>query len=377
MLTPVGEAPDEPAHIAYVQHLAREGSLPPVARVFDRVNYESHQPPLGYVVQAAVLRLVAPDGIRLEYRPDPSFGFDRRGSRVFLHPVGNEASRRAVSAMRLAQTGWLLLAVVTAMSVAARVAPGSQLAAAAFLLAPQLLFVAGVVNNDIAFIGLTSLTLLLLVRLLENPKAPRALAAGAALTAALFAKGSALFLGLPVAVAAVILLRRRAWRAAAALLTISAAGAGAWLAVNVVRFGTLMPPVPTAAVAGSVGDLLAQPRWIASLFVSFWAKFGWLNTPMPAPAYLWFAGLTMLALAGLWRLRSSSGAILASAIAGNLILVVLFMVTVDWQPQGRYLLPSVAPLAALGAAAGIPRKASLGLALLASLVAFWALAIAA
>jgi peptidoglycan/LPS O-acetylase OafA/YrhL len=43
--------------------------------------------------------------------------------------------------------------------------------------------------------------------------------------------------------------------------------------------------------------------------------------------------------------------LLITACAGNLLLVLAFMLRVDWQPQGRYLLPSLAPLAAFGALA--------------------------
>ncbi len=355
IITPVGEAPDEPAHIGYVQYVAREGSLPGAPESYDRVNYESHQPPLGYLAQAVVLRLIAPAGIDLDFRPNPAFDFNRSGSRAFIHPTGVGEARGAVIAMRFVQIGWLLLAMWASMEVARAIAPASQQFAAAYLLAPQLLFVTGTVSNDIALIASASLTLLLLVRFVNGPSNVRGIAAGLALAAALFAKGTALFLGLPIAVAAIIIARRKSWTPALALIATSCASLGAWIGVNVIRFGTLMPPVPTAGSTGTFADLALRPRWIGSLFVSFWGKFGWFNTPMPAITYLWFALLTVVALLGLRRIRTPAGAVIVSAIVGNLVFIALFLVNVDWQPQGRYLLPSISAIAALGAS-GLPRR---------------------
>ncbi|MBK5258289.1 MAG: DUF2142 domain-containing protein [Thermoanaerobaculia bacterium] len=355
IITPVGEAPDEPAHIGYVQYLAREWRLPSAPESYDRVNYEAHQPPLGYFAQAAVLRVMAQDGIHLDFRPNPSFDFNRSGSRAFIHPAGGREARRAVIAMRIVQIGWLLLAMWASMEVACAIAPASQRFAAAYLLAPQLLFVTGAVSNDIALIACASLTLLLLIRFVNDPSNTRGAAAGLALTAALFAKGAALFLGLPIAVAAIMVARRKSWAPALALIATSCAALGVWIGVNVIRFGTIMPPVPTAGSTGTFADLALRPRWIGSLFVSFWGKFGWFNTPMPAVTYIWFALLTVVALLGLRRMRTPAGAVIVSAIAGNLIFIALFLVMVDWQPQGRYLLPSISAIAALGAS-GLPRR---------------------
>ncbi|HSK80764.1 MAG TPA: hypothetical protein VLQ45_30195, partial [Thermoanaerobaculia bacterium] len=53
---PVGEAPDEPAHLAYIDHIVGEGSLPPIGLDRSPYAYESFQPPLDYLVSALLLR---------------------------------------------------------------------------------------------------------------------------------------------------------------------------------------------------------------------------------------------------------------------------------------------------------------------------------
>jgi len=47
------------------------------------------------------------------------------------------------------------------------------------------------------------------------------------------------------------------------------------------------------------------------------------------------------------RLRSSSNLVLVAVVVTNIITLVAFMARVDWQPQGRYLLPSIVAAAGL------------------------------
>ena len=52
---PLGQAPDEPAHVHYVLFVAEQGRLP---RFYaDDVGYESYQAPLYYTLSAAVCKL--------------------------------------------------------------------------------------------------------------------------------------------------------------------------------------------------------------------------------------------------------------------------------------------------------------------------------
>jgi hypothetical protein len=43
---PVGEAPDEPSHVDYVQIMLRTGQLPTIPKGSARYSYEAEQPPL-------------------------------------------------------------------------------------------------------------------------------------------------------------------------------------------------------------------------------------------------------------------------------------------------------------------------------------------
>lgn len=347
-VVPLGEAPDELAHIRYAEALA-SGRLPALWRG-DAEGYEAHQPPLGYVLPALVLAIGG--GIRVAPAANPQFDFRVPGSRALLPPL---AGARDALTLRLARTTQGLWAALTVWAGLALT--GGRRAALPFLLVPQLLFVSGAINNDAALIACVTCALLLLVRCAVTGE--RAMAAGLMVAAALFTKGSALFLLVPVGVASFLAPRTPTSRREStarlsprvALLGVTAAGLVAWLAFNFARFGSLLPPVPTASHVATVAELLAEPRWIGGLFRSYWGKFGWLNTPMFWPFYLWFAALSAAVVAGVRRLAGPERLVFGSALLANAALVLVYMLTVDMQAQGRYLLPSLAAVAAFGSAA--------------------------
>jgi hypothetical protein len=355
LLLPVGEAPDEPAHFEYIRHVARERHLPPVGR-FEGLSYEGHQPPLDYLLSAVVLRALGGDDA-VTFGVDPTFDARQAGSRFFTVESSPRAAR-TYRLLRLFHLFWGVSTLLIALLLVRRFAGDEPApAAVAYLFAPQFLFISAVLSNDGALIAFSSATLLVLLRFIERPTARLAAAAALLATLALFSKGSALFLLAPILFATALAMRRGVWRPALLLVASTAAGIAAWGWMNIARGGSFMPHVPsTGEAGGSILSLAARPGWIVTIFRSFWAKFGAMNTALPLPFYAWFAFLTLLAAAGVviaWKRREMREAtsLLITACAGNLLLVLAFMLRVDWQPQGRYLLPSLAPLAAFGALA--------------------------
>lgn len=365
VVTPPGEAPDEPAHLWYADHMARTGVPPAAPLHFDGLNYEAHQPPGGYVLPALIIRLTG-HPLNLAFERNPAFSFLPPGNPAFRHPAADGGTRRAVLAVRLANVLWLVLAASACTRLVEHVtASGSDpVFSWPYLLGPQLLFIGASAGNDAAVVALSSISILLLARFVLGATPRLGVLAGVAVTAALFCKGSALFLALPVAVTAARPFGERRRGATAALIGSAGAGLLLWLLVNHARFGSPLPPVPTAAgPAPSGAELLTNPSWILALFRSFWAKLGWLNTPLPVPFYAWFAILTALPvfgfLAGIRRggRERDVTLVLAAALFGNLSLVVAYLLRVDWQPQGRYLFPSIAAAAALTSIAGLHVRA--------------------
>jgi 4-amino-4-deoxy-L-arabinose transferase-like glycosyltransferase len=353
---PLGEAPDEPAHVAYIDHLVATHHLPALPGAFDHTNYESFQPPLAYLVSAIGVAAFHGAPLAVPWVPNPCFDQRREASRAFA-PVAAEAGA-SLFRLRLAHLGWGLLGAFLVLKIAQALGADWRrmaIGAAPFVLAPQLLFVAATVNNDgplmaISTAALYGLTLLLLA---DQPSAGLAVAAGVAGGAAALCKPSGVVLAVAVGAAALALMRRRQFRALLSLiLAYGAVFAGA-LALNVVRFGSLTTTLPPGQPA-TLGQLLGSPHWLGGIWISSWAKFGWLDVRLPWPAYFLFLAPTALAgvgiLAGsgrraggdvdvLWMLRATVGF--------NLALAVFYNLTVDRQAQGRYLFPSIAASAAL------------------------------
>src|SRR5262249_26322578 len=82
-VVPIGEAPDEPAHLPYAAPLVRPGRLPPLDRV-GRPSYESYQPPLDYGVAAAWVYATIGRPIDYPFQPTGTLRFTEPGSRAVV-----------------------------------------------------------------------------------------------------------------------------------------------------------------------------------------------------------------------------------------------------------------------------------------------------
>ena len=354
-VVPLGESPDELAHLRYAEALACRQAA---GALEGRRRRLRGSPASARIRAPRPGARRQPEVSRWRRWPTPGSTFDAPGSRAFLPPFADARDRLVLRLARSTQALWAALTVWAGLALCR-----GRRAALPFLLAPQLLFVCGAINNDAALIACASCALLLLVRFAATGE--HAIGIGLLVTAALFTKGSALFLLVPVVVAAGIApiaplaqlpARPRTgstsrFTPSAVLLSVTAAGLAAWGAFNLARFGSLLPPVPTASHVATLSELWTEPRWIGGLFRSFWAKFGMLNTPLPWPFYLWFAALSVAAVVGLRRQTGPERLVLASALVANAGLVLVYQLTVDMQAQGRYLLPSLAAVAAFGSAA--------------------------
>lgn len=161
---PLGEAPDEADHYAYIVYLGLHGSLP----VGSEVTQSKH-PPLYHAAAAALSAWTGLDFTFLRSNPDAlPLGPDKPPN-FFIHTtLENFPWRGGALAMHLARLLSVALGAVTlwaAWRLGAEVfprRPAIGLAAAAFLAGlPGFLFISGSVNNDNAAGALGALTILL------------------------------------------------------------------------------------------------------------------------------------------------------------------------------------------------------------------------
>jgi len=371
--TPDWQAPDEPAHVNYIRQIAENGALPVLepgdwqqeyqeeltASGFDpallgrleTVQYEDHQPPLYYLLQAPIYAATGGDLLAL---------------RLVSVTLGAGVVLAAWAVLRALFPERPALALTGAAFVA-------------FL--PQHLSILGSVSNDPLAELIVGLTLLVAVRYLrgEARGASPALLGGL-VGLALLTKTTIYFLG-GIAVVTVLLRWRRErwpWQVAArqlvAVLVPALILGGVWWARNLSTYGgldftgldrhdevTVGQPRTAEYIdevyGGSFGRYLEA--FLATTFRSFWGQFGWMALIMPRWAYAAFALFSLGVLAGAalyvrqarWPGALSGpqrdGLVLLALTLGFVLAAYLLYNVTFVQFQGRYLYPALIPLALL------------------------------
>lgn len=393
--TPDWQAPDEPAHYNYVRQIVDEHKLPTLqmgdwnqayqdaltaynfapalTECIDppqgipcpsgglrTIEFEDHQPPLYYLLQAPVYALT---------------GGDLTAMRMFSALLGAGVVLCAWAVMWTAFPRWPYLALTGAAFVA-------------FI--PQHLAILASVSNDALAELIAGLTLLAAAVYLGNSRTfapeydtskPRHLypvILGVLVGAALVTKTTIYFL-VGIAVLAVLLRgRREGWRIVArhlaAVLIPALLIGGVWWARNVYVYGGLdftglsrhdeitIGQLRTGdyidnVLGGSTGQYLEN--FAQTTFHSFWGQFGWMALPMPTNIYRVFLLFAVAVIAGVglfvWRRGSprrlrppQQDIVLIFAAVIGLVVAEYVLYNRDFvQFQGRYLYPALIPLAFL------------------------------
>jgi 4-amino-4-deoxy-L-arabinose transferase-like glycosyltransferase len=383
-LVPPFEGPDGPQHFAYVEWLAEGKGLPPQGeRAWETpIQQEASQPPFYYFLASILARSVDRSNLPAVFRPNPHFPSKAPGTtpdnkNVAVHyPADTHPLRGGWLALYLARSislcfGVLLIACV--YGLAREMFPSrTQIALFSALVVatiPQVLFLSGVVSNDVAVAAISTLTLWLLAMLLRRgPSVWRALALGLAFGLAILCKTNALVLGLSIALGLSWLRFSRRQASGRVALTGfwialgTFAVAGWWYVRTWVLYGT---PVGVEthysaswAFTENVGRAVPFAEWF-EVFYSFWIAFGWGNIKPPGWVFSLLLGLTLASVAGLgvagvrwWRRGHRPSATLVML---GILIVTLMSVTVAlklWMqrvaaPHGRLLFPAIAGVAIL------------------------------
>jgi len=343
--TPYGTPPDEGPHGLYVEALAGRHVLP-VFDAGDREHYESHQPPL-YYLMGVPFYLIA-------------------------RAAGEAEPASAVRLLSMLLGALSILVVYRAVGTAFPEERRLALASAGFVaLLPTHVMLSSSVSNDILAEVVFGLALVVTAQIVINgPSRVRTIALGAILGAGLLTKTTCILL-FPVAVLAYLLAWQRAkptWKLAAGhlsgLLGIGALIGGWWLVRNQLLYGDALAmrqfeqafehtvkPAYWLSHGWSMGTyLILVSTWT---FCSFWGVFGHMYVFMPAEIYCTLGVITLAAMVGCVReelaLRAKSAQNRDIILVYNLVfaLVVLaflkFNVTF-YQAQGRYLYPALVPI---------------------------------
>lgn len=362
--TPLWQAPDEPAHFNYALALAqgqgfpvleagdwdqgylerlKSSKFPPDLSV-STLRYESHQPPLYYMIAAGVLRLTP-------------------ASRVADHVIALRLLSVALGAVTL------LLAFTAVYALFPRL-PWLAVATAGFMaFLPQHTATSAAISNDgLAVLLATAVLAWLLLKgasAAAQPSWRNALVPGLLLGAVLLTKVTLYSLLALVPAALVLWAGRRGFATALDLalrLTLIAAIVGGWwLARNMMVYGPLDPLGLVRHEMVVVGqprlaavDLAAAQHFATTTFRSFWVQLGWMAVPARAEAYMLLLGMALFAGAGLVlflgrALFGRSDLIPVQRRGVTLLAVWALIVGAQMvvynlqyiQPQGRYLFPAL------------------------------------
>ncbi|MFQ6097696.1 MAG: ArnT family glycosyltransferase, partial [Armatimonadota bacterium] len=361
MILPLGGGPDEPAHLQLIRFVAETGRLYTFGVDDARAGYEVQQPPLYYVIGAAVAKALAPLGPRrLQY-----------ALRLISVAIGTAVTFLAWATARRALSRDRRQGPCDADD-APNDDPAPFVAAAFAGLLPHVLLLASIVNNDAAAMLFWSLALLAIVRAMDVSAWSRWALAGAVVGLAILSKLSGLVL-IPVLLAAAGLAARRLRspsefaKAAGASLAACALVSGWWFARCYALSGRLITSNVTPF------SILTQPMyepqrrkfiWMAikGPYLSFWAQMGWLPATVAPAVYVILSVLALAAGLGLLLLvRRSRGPaaprldrlavmVTAALCVAVVLYAYVFLRNFYMHEGGRYMMPAIVAFAVLVAA---------------------------
>ncbi len=255
-INPPWEAHDETGHFNYVNYLVVARSLPDASATDKALFDQSHQPPLYYLMTAALTSWAERnDDVEPEFNNFALDGSNRRGFRIMLRQP-EEAfpwqgtilalhAARAVSALLTGLTVYLIAASANLLFSSGSIAALLSTAIAAFN--PQVIFMGAMVNNDAmvaamgAWVGYSALRIAR-----GGTRNADYLLFGLALGLAFLSKNSALALIGFAAVAMALVAWRQGWpvrillRRSALTFATCAAVALPYLGYNLTRYGRLL-----------------------------------------------------------------------------------------------------------------------------------------
>ncbi len=368
--TPAWQSPDEPAHYNYVAYIATTGQLPvlqlgdypaeyleelkaarfPAELSVDSIRYESHQPPLYYLVASPVFLLAR--------------AFDLNELLVLrLFSVLLESIALALGYLAL----YTLLKGRTLLTT---------LAMGLVALIPMHVALTAAVNSDVMAELMIALVAFYVIRGRGSWSTRRIVGLGLLLGLCALTKLQTYTAG---AFAAFALydeategsfrlkhISKRWWAWFALTIVVALAVLAPWLVHNGLTYGwndllglhrhdtVVLGQLTTADYLAANGGWALLRAFCTTTFHSFWGQFGWMGVVLDRRIYQLFGLFCLIALSGMilgWRRKRRAGTHFDGYALG-LLSVWLLVTTLGYlwwnlsyvQHQGRYLFPALLPI---------------------------------
>ncbi|UCC87260.1 MAG: glycosyltransferase family 39 protein [Anaerolineales bacterium] len=345
LLNPLGEAPDETAHMDLIRFIGQEGHLPRDEAQRQAAGYKSDWPMLYHILVGAATKWVDYEvlpHLKANYTtPQHLLIFDGLSPFALIHTDDEKLPYQGiVLAWHLARLASALLSAGTLLvtyAIVVAIRPGQRWLAwgttAVIAAIPPFHVIASAANDDNLLGLLVALFTLTLVKAWQDPQSGwRYVWLGVWLGLAVTTKYSVILLPFLVLVVLIHAVRRGklGWRAATSrllLFCVAIALATAWWFIYLERyFGKAKEQgvatglinlfgadhITQRLVAFVTGGSISSPSglppagattwdWAITLFQSFWFVPGYASAAVVTTLSLAFLGLCGLTIAGLWR----------------------------------------------------------------------------
>lgn len=377
VVVPLGDAPDEPAHFAYVRHVALTWKLPVLQpKAKNNTTVEAFQAPVYYVLAAGLTHPWMQGQVHLRHNPAFDFG---KQLPAYLPQAEHAFPWQGVYlAWHLTRFFSLALGAISLWStyrIGQLVFEQQWLAIAAvayLALNPQFIYLHSMVTNDVLATTAGALLVWTTISLLKHATIPRVLGVACAMCLTALSKPSALTLAAGSGIVALIAWRklpssRSRLAAMGILILVPLLGSGWWFWRNYQLYGDILglTNLRIIAAANYYPQPLTLKQYTALLpkmfwktFESSWGKFGWLAIPLSHGTFICILAAHIVALVGLcirvikhasWRWQTVVLILSWLASIGGFLYYNRITNASGW--QGRFLFPSLS-ITAVGFIAG-------------------------
>ncbi|MCE5260184.1 MAG: glycosyltransferase family 39 protein [Chloroflexi bacterium] len=376
LVTPIWEAYDEDEHYQYARYIATKEMLPQAGDQAIETNLEKIQPPLYYLLAAAVMRTLNVSEY-VEPVLNPYMPSGNAGVNYAVHSDAEAMPYRgitlAVHIVRLLSVLIGAVAVFFTYLIGLNIVKQREIAVGAMFLHafwPQFLFNSSTVTNDVLAAAMGSIATYCMVKIiLKGPSLWRVIALGIVMGLALLSKLNTIVL-IPIAALVLIKaaydrLRGTAHRKRLGLLGIVAfsclAVLMAWWAIGEMPYVRLPWPFNSASSFSEFIQISQKQLTNGSVHIAgqallymaktFYASFGWGNVEIAQPYYYAAWVLQTIAIVGgVFALHKRQEMLpglpllVCSVIMFSLAIEVLVLALYHrnaFAAPGRYLLPGI------------------------------------